>query len=116
MKGDVVNIGAQVKRGSAELAILSVLVEGPLHGYEIAKRIERQTQGSLRFNLASLYPLLYRMEKHGWVKGTWEGPPEGRRRRYYRLQPAGKRRLAPLREEWGKLFRALNCLAGVTHA
>jgi len=110
------NIGAQIKRGSAELAILSVLAEGPLHGYEISKRIERQSQGLLSFNLASLYPLLYRMEKRGWVKGNWEGPAGGRRRRYYRLGPAGKRRLVPLREEWGQLFQALNSLAGVSHA
>ena len=116
MKDSVVNIGSQVKRGSAELAILSVLAQGPLHGYEIAKRIEGQTRGLLRFNLASLYPLLYRMEKRGWVKGTWEGRPGGRRRRYYRLAPAGRRRLVPLRHEWAQLFGALNRLAGVTHA
>jgi len=116
MKARVVRIGPQVKRGSAELAILSVLEEWPLHGYEIAKRIEHQTQGLLSFNLASLYPLLYRMEKRRWVKGAWEDSPAGRRRRYYRLAPAGKRRLVPLREEWGQFFRALSCLAGVTRA
>ena len=49
-------IGHGVKRGTAELAILSILGEGPLHGYEMARRIERQTKGSLRFTLASLYP------------------------------------------------------------
>jgi transcriptional regulator len=116
MKDLMVSIGPQIKRGSAELAILSVLAEGPLHGYQIAKRIERQTRGVLSFNLASLYPLLYRMEKRGWVKGTWEDPPGGRRRRYYRLTPAGRRRLVPLREEWAQFFQALNRLAGVTHA
>jgi len=115
MKVHTINIGAQVKRGSAELAILSVLANGPLHGYEISKRIERQSHGLLRFNLASLYPLLYRMEKCGWVTGNWEGPAGGRQRRYYRLGAAGKRRLVPLREEWGQLFRALHTLAGVTH-
>jgi DNA-binding PadR family transcriptional regulator len=116
MKDLMVGIGPQIKRGSAELAILCVLAEEPLHGYEIAKRIERQTQGALRFNLASLYPLLYRMERRGWLKATWEEHASGRRRRYYRLAPAGKRRVLPLREEWGQLFRALNNLAGVTHA
>jgi len=116
MKEHTINIGAQVKRGSAELAILAVLADGPLHGYEISKRIERQSHGLLRFNLASLYPLLYRMEKRGWVSGNWEGPAGGSQRRYYRLGPAGKRRLVPLREEWGQLFRALHTLAGVNHA
>ena len=56
-------VGAEIKRGTAELAILSVLEAGDLHGYEIARRIEKETHGKLRFTLASLYPLLYRMEK-----------------------------------------------------
>ncbi|MGC9995567.1 MAG: helix-turn-helix transcriptional regulator [Terriglobia bacterium] len=116
MKECETNIGNQIKRGSAELAILSVLADGPLHGYEIAKRIERQTQGTLRFNLASLYPLLYRMERRGWLKAAWDEPAGGRRRRYYRLEEAGKSRLVPLREEWRQLFQALDSLAGVTHA
>ena len=116
MKECETNIGNQIKRGSAELAILSVLAEGPLHGYEIAKRIQRQTQGTLRFNLASLYPLLYRMERRGWLKAAWDEPAGGRRRRYYRLEEAGKSRLVPLREEWRQLFQALDSLAGVTHA
>ena len=105
-----------IKRGSGELAILTVLAEEPLHGYEIAKRIERQTEGALRFNLASLYPMLYGMEKRGWVKGTWEIASSGRRRRCYRLTPAGRKRLAPLRREWAEFFRALQRLAGAARA
>jgi len=112
----VVTISSKIKRGSAELAILSLLGEQPLHGYEIAKRIEEQTHGVLRFNLASLYPLLYRLEKRGWVKGSWESSPGGRRRRCYRLTPAGKRQLVPLRAQWRLFFRALDRLAGVAHA
>ncbi len=68
-------IGANIKRGSAELAILSILAERPLHGYEIARRIERQTRGALRFTLASLYPLLYRLESRGWLRATWGETP-----------------------------------------
>jgi PadR family transcriptional regulator, regulatory protein PadR len=105
-----------IKRGSGELAILTVLAEGRLHGYEIAKRIEQQTAGVLRFNLASLYPLLYGMEKRGLVKGTWEIAPSGRRRRCYRLTPTGRKRLAPLRREWAEFFRALQRLAEAAHA
>jgi PadR family transcriptional regulator, regulatory protein PadR len=109
-------IGSGVKRGTAELAILSVLEKGALHGYEIARRIERQTQGKLRFTLASLYPLLYRMEKSGWVRGIWEVSGNGRRRRCYRLTPTGKKKLSPLRQEWSELFRALRQLAKVADA
>ena len=96
--------------------MLAVLSEGPLYGYEIAKRIERETRGVLRFEVASLYPLLYRLEKRGWVNGTWEEAANGRKRRYYRLTAAGKKRLAPLREQWRFFFRALNRIAKVSNA
>jgi transcriptional regulator len=109
-------IGSGVKRGTAELAILSVLESGALHGYEIARRIEQQTQGKLRFTLASLYPLLYRMEKQGWVRGEWQIGDTGRRRRRYRLTSSGKKKVAPLRAEWSELFRALRQLAKVADA
>jgi PadR family transcriptional regulator len=109
-------IAPAMKRGSGELAILTVLAEERLHGYEIAKRIEQQTAGVLRFNLASLYPLLYTMEKRGWVKGTWEIAASGRKRRCYRLTSSGRKHLAPLRQEWAKFFKALHRLARVAHA
>jgi PadR family transcriptional regulator PadR len=109
-------IGPGIKRGTAELAILSVLEGAPLHGYEIARRIEQQTRGKLRFTLASLYPLLYRMENKGWVRGTWQLSAHGRRRRCYRLTPAGKKKLSPLRQEWSELFRALRQLTKVADA
>jgi PadR family transcriptional regulator, regulatory protein PadR len=109
-------IGSNIKRGSAELAILSVLVEHPLHGYEIARRIELRTLGALRFTLASIYPLLYRMESRGWVRAFWDEPPAGSARRYYRLTAAGRKKLAPLRKEWKELFRALGRLSEAHHA
>ena len=109
-------IGAGIKRGTAELAILSVLEGGALHGYEMARRIEEQTTGSLRFTLAALYPMLYRMELRGWIRGNWETSGNGRRRRCYRLTLAGKKKLSPLRKEWAELFGALRRLTKVSHA
>jgi PadR family transcriptional regulator, regulatory protein PadR len=109
-------IGAGIKRGTAELAVLSVLGDGPLHGYEMARRIEQQTRGALRFTLASLYPLLYRMEKRGWVRGAWETSDAGRRRRCYSLTPQGKKELSPIRKEWAELFRALQHLTETSNA
>ncbi len=109
-------ITSSIKRGSAELAILSVLSEGPLHGYEIAKRIARQTAGVLQFDVASLYPMLYRFEKRGWVSAVWDKAPNGRKRRYYRLTAAGRKQLVPLREQWRLFFQALNRLAKVSNA
>jgi len=109
-------IDSNIKRGSAEIAVLSVLAHRPLHGYEIAQRIERQTRGALRFTLASLYPLLYRMESRGWLRASWSEAGAGRARRYYRLTPAGQKKLAPLRKQWRALFRALGRLAEAPHA
>ena len=109
-------IAPNIKRGTAELAVLSVLEDGPLHGYEVARRIEEQTHGTLRFTLASLYPLLYRMEKQRWVRGVWETSGAGRKRRCYRLTAQGKKKLVPIRKEWAELFRALRRLTKVSHA
>ena len=109
-------IGTGVKKGTAELAILSVLEGGPLHGYEISRHIEGQSKGALSFSLAALYPMLYRMEERGWIRGSWETSSNGRRRRCYRLTPSGKKKLSPLREEWSELFAALRRLAKVSNA
>lgn len=109
-------VSNELKRGTAELAILSVLERQPLHGYEISRRIERDSGGALRFTLAALYPLLYRMENRGWVRGEWESSDAGRRRRCYKLLPRGRKMLAPLRAQWADLFRAMRRVARVNHA
>ena len=108
-------IRAKIARGSGEIAILSILAEKPLYGFEIAKQIGERTGGALQFTLASLYPLLYEMEKRGWVKGHWQSNQAGRDRRYYSLTVAGRRQLAPLRKEWHSFFQALDALAGQAH-
>jgi PadR family transcriptional regulator PadR len=109
-------VDSKIARGSAELTILALLAKGPLYGFEIAKRIEEDTGGALRFKLASLYPMLYELEKRGWLKGQWEANRMGRDRRYYSLTATGRRKLAPLRREWRIFFQALDRLAGVTRA
>jgi len=109
-------IRSQIARGSGELAILSLLAERPLYGFEIAKQIGERTGGALKFTLASLYPLLYDMEKRGWLEAHWQANDAGRDRRYYKLTIAGRRQLAPLRQEWRSFFHALDALAGVSHA
>lgn len=109
-------IRTELKRGTAELAILSVLEDGPLHGYAIAQRIEEHSAGALRFTLAALYPMLYRMEHRGWLRGHWETSKNGRRRRCYSLQPKGRKSLKPMRAEWADLFCAMRQLAKVSHA
>jgi PadR family transcriptional regulator, regulatory protein PadR len=109
-------IGTGIKRGTAELAVLSVLEGGPMHGYEMARRIEQRTKGALRFTLAALYPMLYRMEQQRWIRGAWETSSNGRRKRCYRLTPTGRKKLSPLRREWAELFHALQQLTKVADA
>ncbi len=109
-------IRSQIARGSAELAILALLAEEPLYGFEISKQIEEKTGGALHFTLASLYPMLYDLEKRGWIAGRWEPNLAGRDRRYYSLTAAGKKELVPLRREWNFFFQALDRLAAVTNA
>lgn len=109
-------ISSKIARGSGEIAILALLAERPLYGFEIARQIGERTNGALKFTLASLYPLLYEMEKRGWLEAKWEANEAGRDRRYYRLTPTGRKQLAPLRAEWRSFFQALDSLAGVSHA
>ena len=110
------SIGIGIKKGTAELAILSVLEDGPLHGYELSRRIEKQTRGALSFSLAALYPMLYRMERKKLVEGRWVEKAGERRRRYYRLTAAGRKALAEQRRSWREFVSALNTLTGFDHA
>lgn len=104
------------KKGSAELLILSLLETQPRHGYDIGGLIELRSGGTLHFHVASLYPLLYRLEKRGWIQGRWIEKPNQRRRRYYRLTAEGRRVLALQRKKWQDFVGAVGRVAGVEHA
>ena len=106
----------ELKKGSAELLILSLVEDQPRHGYDIGSLIEQRSRGALRFNVASLYPLLYRLEKRGWIQGRWVEKAGQRRRRYYRLTPEGKKVLAAQRRSWREFVEAINRITGVSHA
>src|SRR3989441_12178262 len=103
----------ELKKGSAELLILSLVEIRPRHGYEISKLIESRSDGVLKFNVASLYPLLYRLEKRGWIQGRWLEKAGQRRRRHYRLTPAGEQVLKSQRNTWREFAEAINRVAGV---
>ena len=103
----------ELKKGSAELLILALVEVRPRHGYDIAKLIESRSGGALRFNIASLYPLLYRLERRGWIQGRWVEKAGQRRRRYYRLTREGRRVLAAQRTGWRVFVAAINRIAGV---
>src|SRR6266480_6843611 len=106
----------ELKKGSAELLILSLVKNRPRHGYEIGQLIDLRSGGVLRFNVASLYPLLYRLEKRGWIRGRWIEKSGQRRRRYYRLTSAGKKVLASQRDGWLEFVEAISRITGIQHA
>lgn len=106
----------ELKKGSAELIILSIVEARSRHGYEIAKLIESRSGGQLKFNVASLYPLLYRLEERGWLIGKWVEKAGQRRRRYYGLSNEGKRVLARQRDTWKAFVEAMNLITGGENA
>jgi PadR family transcriptional regulator PadR len=106
----------ELKRGSAELLILSLLDARPRHGYELSKLIHIRSGGQLTFHIDSLYPLLYRLEERGWIKGTWVEKPPERRRRYYKVTSVGRRALAVQRKTWDAFAAAVRRVTGGEHA
>jgi len=106
----------ELKKGSAELIILSILEPRARHGYEISKLIESRSNGQLKFHIASLYPLLYRLEERGWLQGRWVEKAGQRRRRFYSLTAEGRRALASQRSTWKAFVEAVGLITGVDHA
>jgi transcriptional regulator len=106
----------ELKKGSAELLILSLLEARARHGYEISQLIEQRSEGTLRFNVASFYPLLYRLEERGWIEGRWVEKASQRRRRYYKLTPAGRKMLKQQRQTWADFVEAMQRITGVRTA
>ncbi len=101
------------KKGSAELLILSLLEDQPRHGYDIGKLIEHRSGGTLSFHIASLYPLLYRLEHRGLIQGRWVEKSNQRRRRYYRLTAQGQKTLSHQRQSWRIFVGAVSRITGV---
>ena len=106
----------EVKKGSAELLVLALVEERPRHGYEISKLIEARSGGALSFHVASLYPMLYRLERRGWVEGRWVEKAGQRRRRYYKLTAEGRKVLVRQRSVWRQFMVALDRVAGINEA
>jgi PadR family transcriptional regulator len=103
----------EVKKGSAELMILALLEDRSRHGYDIGKQIEVRSQGAISFQIASLYPMLYRLERRGWIEGRWVEKTGERRRRFYRLTTEGRQVLRRQRSFWNEFVEALDRVAGI---
>jgi PadR family transcriptional regulator PadR len=100
----------ELKRGTLELVVLELLAPGEAYGYEIASKLTERTQGALEITDGTLYPVLYRLERAGFVTVRWETPQRGVPRKYYQLTDAGRAELAQLRQEWISFAQAMNTL------
>jgi PadR family transcriptional regulator PadR len=106
---------SEMKKGSVELLILSLLEVETRHGYELGKLIESRSRGRLVFQISSLYPVLCRMEDRGWIKGRWVEKKGQRRRKYYRLTPSGAEALAAKQATWLEFAESVNQVLGLSH-
>lgn len=106
---------ADLIRGALEPVILEVIAGGATYGYEIAKAIERESEGKLLAQEGTLYPALHRLEKQGLLEAEWGISPEGRQRKHYRLTPLGKKSRQAMRKEWTEFTRAVNLILGISH-
>lgn len=106
----------ELKKGSTDVLVLAAIEDGPRHGYEIGRHIETQSESAFKLNASSLYPILYRLEKRGLVKGSWEPKGEGRKRRVYRLTAQGRKALARERLNFRAFIRAIEKAARIRHA
>ena len=109
-------VQSEWKKGSAELLVLSLVEARPRHGYEISKLIEQRSGGTVRFHVASLYPLLYRLEHRGWLTGRWVEKDGQRRRRYYRLTSEGRKVLASQLRNWREFVAGINRITEAENA
>ena len=107
---------AELKKGSTEMLVLSLIEERPRHGYEIGKLIEQRSGGRLKFALPTLYPTLLRLENRGWIKGRWVEKAGERERCHYRLTPEGRRVLEEQQQTWRAYVAAVNDVMGTGRA
>ncbi len=100
----------ELKKGSIEFLILTLLAEGENHGYEIGKQIESRSRGKLTFRVSSLYPVLYRMENRGWITSRWVEKEGERRRNFYRLTQKGEKILVEQLQNWAEFTEAIGLI------
>src|SRR2546422_10905052 len=100
----------ELLQGTLDLLILRSLLTGPAHGHAIAKHIQRTSEDLLQVETGSLYPALHRLEAKGWIAPTWRLSEKGKRARFYRLTPPGRRQLAAERSKWEAFSRAMGLI------
>lgn len=104
------SFSSDLMRSCADLVILTLLAKQPMHGYDIFVSMENIGDGQLRFKQGTLYPLLYRLERSGWIEANWHIPPEGKKRKVYQITKEGKRVLKQRSQEWQRFTESVNAI------
>ncbi len=102
----------ELVKGSTEVILLSLLDTKAMYGYELAQKIEEESEGFLRFKEGTLYPALKKLETQGLVESYWQDSSEGPRRKYYSLTKTGKKALKDLTKEWKAFQTVMNRIVG----
>lgn len=100
----------ELLRGTLDLLILRTLLAGPTHGHAIAKHIQRTSEDLLQVETGSLYPALHRLEAKGWIAASWDLSSKGKRARFYRLTPTGRKQLVTEQSKWATFSRAMGLI------
>src|SRR5579864_9473636 len=100
----------ELLRGTLDLLILRTLLVGPTHGHAVAKHIQRTSEDLLQVETGSLYPALHRLEAKGWIAAAWELSDKGKRAKYYRLTPLGRKKLVSEQSKWQAFARAVGLI------
>lgn len=100
----------ELLQGTLDVLILRTLLAGPAHGHAVAKHIQRTSEDLLQVETGSLYPALHRLEAKGWIVASWELSDKGKRAKYYRLTPRGRKQLVLEQSKWEKVSRAVGLI------
>src|SRR4030081_886565 len=100
----------ELLQGTLDVLILQTLVPGPAHGHAIAKHIQQTSEEVLQVETGSLSPALHRLEAQGWIAASWELSDKGKRAKYYRLTPRGRKQLATEQSKWEEFSRAMGLI------
>ncbi len=107
----------ELLKGTTETFLLAALAGMPCHGYQLVEQLKRRSDGIFELGEGTIYPLLYKLEARGWIKGQWDADTGRRRRRVYRITPRGRRQLAQRARQWEELVRGMTLiLKGAAHA
>jgi PadR family transcriptional regulator, regulatory protein PadR len=105
-------LSSDMLKGTLDMMILRTLSTGDGHGHTIAKVIERTSEDVLEVEQGSLYPALHRLENRGWLSSYWGASENNRKAKFYRLTPAGRRRLTLEAGRWRRMARAIALVMG----